>query len=401
MHHQDSTIYSICKALKIKKRDAQKALSLLIHFEIVGFNTYKEDVVKYFLKDKITDTVDSVVYLDYIERIYGVEGFCLGLETCIRKKVKVSDLPEKYIDVYKRMMKDGIIVEESLKENLKDTTGKEETEKVKKEKKEEQMRAEKIARLEKGKIRQKIINEIFENEIEKKFNTQTKTIFRIVSGFYPRAAPIMHIVQRAKHFSMDKNSGVMLDSSFYNESNESYIEYVVKVHLSYLAAFGAITESFERYQLNYSWIIERVKIDRMIDYYISEVGEGAGIVLGTLLDKKYIEDKFMQKHVLLEASDLKKTLFSLLEKEIVSIQMIPKTSECISSKSFHLWHVNTEVAISQTKIKVFNKINSCYLEISKCKEEEECSGGEEHKEKLDLLYAELEKLHQFHFILGL
>ncbi|OAG29436.1 hypothetical protein NEDG_00569 [Nematocida displodere] len=384
MHNREKTLVHISRSLGLQKKTVAKALSLLIHFGVVGFNNFGGRGFRYLVKESYTHLINNPVYLQYLERAYGAVGLAVGAEMLLQGRLKGSDIPEDMVQVSQKMVQEGVLTE--------NVTESKEVKKIRME--ESRDFGAKVLRLSKEKVKERILGERLEQEIEKKFSKQTKIVFAVVRHFYPTTAPFKAIAQRVAMFDLQEDFGM-------SGVEGMTLEDSVRSHLAYLVAYGAISGSFEKYQLNYEWCVRNLKLTAVLDYCEMHISAGSSSLLALLLSKGYVEDRFLQKHILMDPAQSKSLLFALLSEGLVSTQMVSRTTECLPSKSFHFWHASTSKIFFMLISGLGAKISDCYLELEACKESAEVLPKQEYRHRLETLYKTLESLHLFYFTLGL
>ncbi|OAG29823.1 hypothetical protein NEIG_01169 [Nematocida sp. ERTm5] len=376
LKNKDMSLISIYRNTQIGKKDAIKGLSLLIHFGVVGFTNYTGRGVRYFIKKAHFSIINYPVYIKYCEDVYGPHGSQIAMEVLIRKKIGVGSIPEELMETAKKMIRDGVLTEESVNG-------------VKRVKEE----GEKYLIFSKKSVDSKILTNFFYNDISQHFTENTKKVFSAIKSFYPAPSPLNRVLERCAEFQVVPESTGLSTSPNINET--------VQKHIKYLIGYGAVSGGYEMYQVNHESYLDKIKKKVLLEYCDMYIGSTASTVLSMLLSKGYIEDKFIQKHLLLESQECKKTLFLLLSERFVSLQMIPRTADCAPSKSFHLWSANIRKVFGILEQKVQSKLNENYIELSTLEENKLFTVPGEYKQKTDQIFGALEKLHTFCFILSL
>ncbi|KAI5175139.1 hypothetical protein NEFER01_1367 [Nematocida sp. LUAm1] len=384
LHHRGATLSFLCRESKLSKKEVIKAISLFIHFGVVGYYNYKCTGFRYYIKEGHLEIYNYPVYLNHIERNYGEKALELGAEALVYGVISGESLSPESLQISEKLLNDQIFVDslENCSENRKRL--KEETPPIKK----------RNLFLSLEKIRNAFIKELLEKEIEKVFGKKAKEIFSILLSAYPIPMPFKILLQRAEKTSLVGGSGILHGEGLSLEGS-------VREYVRYLVGYGAVIDSFEKYIVNYDGMIQKIKIDRILEYYRKELGESAALILSLLFSREYIEDKFIQKHILLEASFCKKGLFSLLSDGAISIQMVPRTTECLPSRSFHLWKGNSIICMEVIKRKLQEKIGLLYLDLQKHMENAHLIGRMDYIHKTDGIFSSLEHLHILYFIFGI
>ncbi|KAI5190071.1 hypothetical protein NEMIN01_0856 [Nematocida minor] len=373
LNNRDVGLVSIYKNTQLSRKDVIKGLSLLIHFQIVGFANYSGKGTRYFIKNGYSSLNSYPVYIDYAERTYGPFGGQIATEILVRGRIGMNSFPSEMLECARKMIKDGVLSEESLSgvKRVKDES-------------------EKYIVFSKRNANAKILSELFNNDITKRFSENTKKVFLAVKSFYPAPSSFVKVLERCKEF------GVQAE-----EYGETSIDAVVQKNLKYLIGYGALSGGYEMYQVNHESYLDKIKKEIALEYCDMFMGPNASTILSMLLSKGYVEDKFVQKYLLMEPSECKKTLFALLADRLISMQMISRTADCAPSKSFHLWSANIRKLLPIVEKKVQEKLNSSYIDLTTLQENKMFIVPSEYKHKTDLIYGVLERLHVFCFVLGL
>lgn len=384
LHHRGATLSFLCRESNLSKKEVIKALSLFIHFGIVGYYNYKCTGFRYYVKEGHLEIYNYPVYLQYIGRKYGDKALEISSEILVRGVVSGESLSPEALEVSEKLLNEGVFVDalEGPSENRKRV--KEEAPPVKK----------RNLFLALEKIRNAFIKELVEEEIERALGARAKEIFSLLLSAYPLPMPLKILLQRAEKTSLANASGILHGESLSLESS-------VGEYLKYLIGYGAVTESFEKYTVNYEGMVQKIKTDRVLEYYRREAGDSGSLILSLLFSRDYVEDKFVQKHLLLDSSLCKKGLFSLLAEGAISIQMIPRTSECLPSRSFQLWRASPEMCTEIIKRQLQEKIGLLYLELQKQMKSSYLVAHMDHPHKTDGIFLALDQLHILYFIFGI
>ncbi|KAI5180374.1 hypothetical protein NEOKW01_0678 [Nematocida sp. AWRm80] len=455
---RECTLHELYVNIKTSKKNILRSISLLIHMDILGYNQIGKRV-KYYIKETYTRLVNNPVYLKYILDRYNKESMDIIMNVLVLGIVSTESISSECTNDIRRLVYDGILVEHKTEQDKKKTevNNQDSREKEPKEEKsafgyneilkeplrfgstqmfdyssnlesllsykdmplfeysdshqntesssqwkkhkEDHPPAESINDCLKKKyvlspdtLRFNIISCMIEDQIEKLFTPQTRMVFCAVKAAGSTSATLKSIIQKLAHSSLVHSSGI-------HSSRALGIEEVVGEHLKYLAGYGAISGSFDRYQVNYDSLLNSLKNTVSIQYCTTFLGKAIGVILSILLLKGYIEDKFIQKHALLDISDCKKALFSLMSEGIVTTQMVPRTSETLSSKSFHLWCASPQKVHYHLKNCCMDRINQGYLDLFSLNENKDLITLQEYNHKTGMLYGMLERLHAFYFVL--
>lgn len=373
LNNRDMSLSSMNRHIDISRKDLIKGLSLLIHFKIVGFTNYSGRGTRYFIIHKNNSITNYPVYVDYAERTYGEEGAQILAQILIRGRVQKEMIPDSLSKTVEHMIKDSIITEESITgvKRLKEDTGK-------------------SFIFSKSQTDARILNEIFCRDITKYFTENTRRVFSAVRSFYPAPSSFSKVLERCREMA------VLSETASEKGFNET-----VHKHLKYLMGYGAVSGGYEMYQINHEAYIDKIKEGIVMEYCDMYHGPVSSAVLSMVLRREYVEDKFVQKYLLIESSESKRVLFALLSERLVSLQMVPRTADCAPSKSFHLWSSNIHRLIPAVAQKVHEKINRGYLDLSDLQENRMLALPQEYKEKKEALFSSLERLHFFSYVLGL
>ncbi|KAI5184351.1 hypothetical protein NEHOM01_0096 [Nematocida homosporus] len=403
LEHRETSLIGLCGVLKLSKKEVAKALSLLIHFGIVGFNNFRGNMVRYYVQKDLSEMVNRPVYLDWAERTYGMAGLALVMETSLKGVLRSEEVPVEYIEMYRRLLVDGILVDKKVVDNSAGIgtaglgIGDGLVKRAKVSEKQEEKSGEKEKRclvLSKEKIKARIVADLFEAEIERRFTKGTRVVFAVINNQHPVPATLRTVLQKLEGVELGKD-GCIIDG----EKMER--EEWVQEHLHYLKAFGVISGPFEKYSVNYDWFLQQIKIGLVTNYVQTVSGESVSTVLSMLLSRGYVEDRFVQKYTLMDASVCKKALFTLLTENIVVAQMVPRTPDCLPSKSFHFWRADPDKVLSSAHHIVYEKINHLYFEIEHSRESKYLLSRADYKHKQETLLGQLERLHTMYFVLGL
>ncbi|EHY66478.1 hypothetical protein NEAUS04_0702 [Nematocida ausubeli] len=376
LKNKDTSLISIYKGINSSRKDAVKGLSLLIHFGIVGFTNYSGRGVRYFIKQGHSSLINYPVYISYCETLYGPQGSQIVMEVLLRRKIGMSSIPEELLECAKKMLREGILAEESAQgvKRVKEDT-------------------ERYLLFSKSAVDSKLLTMFFYNDILSHFSENTKRVFSAVRSFYPAPSPLNRILERCAEFHVEPEA---LSSTKTLSMSET-----VQKHIKYLIGYGAISGGYEMYQVNHESYLDKIKKNVLLEYCDMYIGSIASTVFSMLLNKGYVEDKFIQKHLLLEPQKCKNILFLLLSERFVSLQMIPRTADCAPSKSFHLWSANPRKVFAVLEQKVHSKLNENYIELFCLQKNKLFITPGEYKHKTDQIFNLLEKLHTFCFILSL
>ncbi|KAI5188626.1 hypothetical protein NECID01_0239 [Nematocida sp. AWRm77] len=375
--HREKTLGALCKEIQHTKMEIAKALSVLIHFEVVGF-TNTEGRFKYFVREEYFYLADCPVYLEYLNRVCEKTEAAILCEMLVKKEVREKDVPEELRPQIKTLQSKGFIARIGKPKEIKIPKTSADTE-------------EEGLRVALEKVRQCIVNQLLEETIEKHFTRSTKVVFGIVKSMHPLSVPLKTIVQQIS----------LLKIQDLEIAGHTTLESAVNEHLQYLSGYGVLSSSFERYQANLSVCMSKLKVQCLQEYCDRYLEEKTSTVIAHLLSRRYIEDKFMQRHLLMDSAQCKKALFSLLREGLVSTQMVPRTAECMATKSFHFWHADESSVYSALQHKVWTRINACYLELRQCREKQGILTQSEYKHKTDSLYNALAHLHTIYFVIRL
>jgi len=424
MNHKEKTLFALQKELGMSKKEVAKSLSLLIHLGVVQFSKYGEKV-KYSVREEFGALVDAPVYIKYAEEVFGATAGQLVGEVLVNKEIEESSVPEDAKSVVRVLKAAGVLVNAGAAE--KEAVGAAEAKEVAESKRrkiggetasgkvtgvsmvsgdkmtggmmvgdmmvgnsmtgDNTVYGEKRYTYVEEKMRKIVVLKMFEEDIEQKFSSSTKCVFSIVESFHPMPAPLKMVLERvgqSRAYSVHGFSGSLEES--------------VRSDLQYLVAYGALSFNQDRYKVCYEDYLHKMKMEGMLEYCRRHLEDKSNMILSVILSRGYVEDKFVQKHTLLGSAQCKKALVSLMSEGLVHTQMVPRTSDCVSSKSFHLWHTDMKKALAGLKLKVFEKLNGCYLEIKHLKENREYIAHAEYKHKTDQIYCALEHLHMLYFI---
>lgn len=369
--NRDVSLFSICKNTGMGKRDTIKSLSLLIHFGVVGFTNYSGRGVRYFINSSHGSLNNYPLFLNYVDRVYGASGSQIALEVLIRRQLSIGSISEELLTCAKKMLLDRVIQEESSSgvKRVKEETGG-------------------YVTFSANSVSSKILNEMLCNDILKQFTDTTKSVFCALGTFHPAPSPLNKVVERCLELGVQPDRG------------STHPETIHK-HIKYLVAYGAVSKNHGIYQVNLQVYLDKIKRNFVLEYCELYIAPFSSTVLSMLLNRRYVEDKFVEKHLLLESSECKKILFMLLSERLISMQMIPRTADCSPSRSFHLWSANLHKTIHVVEQKVHKKLNDTYIELKVLQEKKLFITPSEYKHKTDLIFIALERLHLFCFILGL
>lgn len=375
--HREKTLAALCREIPYSKMEIAKALSLLIHFGAVGF-TNTMGRFKYFVKEDHGHLVNYPVYLEYLERESGGAAHPVLSELLIKKEMRLAELPPEFVRQLTTWQASGIIAAVGQGGAVKKPKLAESADSPRME----------IA-LEK--VKQGVINQLLEEHLDRQFTPQTKMVFLVVKSLYPLSVPLKTIVQQLALLKIQDLAIV----------GQSTLEAATVEHLRYLTGYGVVSASFERYQVNYAECLNKLKLQSLQEYCEKYLEEHSATVVTHLLSRRYIEDKFVQKHLLLENAQCKQALFSLLSEGLVDTQMVPRTPECLPSKSFHFWHADMPTVLVALRARVYARINAAYLELKQCRDHQAVLPRGEYRHKTDALYTALTHLHTIYFVIRL
>lgn len=377
LRNKETKLGVMNREIGISRADLMKGLSLLIHFQIVGFTNYAGKGTRYFIRHGINPVINYPVYVDYAEKVYGVSGAQIMAQLLIRRRISENSISNELSAVFGKMVKDGIIAEEHLEgvKRVKEESGRQFV-------------------FPKKQVDRKIVFDIFCRDVLRHFSENTKKVFCAVRSFHPSPSSLHKLVERCREL------GVQSENSTEN-STESGFNELVRKNLKYLMGYEAVSGSYEMYQINQEVYLDKIKRNCLLDYCEVYFGPTASAVLSMLLTREYVEDKFVQKYMLIESSECKKVLFSLLSEGLVSLQVIPRTADCAPSKSFHLWSAVIDRTVLKVKQKVFERLNRTYNELFDLEKDRMLVHPSEYREKTESLFCSMERLHEFLFVLGM
>lgn len=392
--NREKGLAAIAKDTGLPKSDVLKGLSVLIHYSLVKFVYIRG--FKYFLDvEEVHGNTCNPLYLEYVDRKYGEAGAYVVLELMVRRSLSLGELPEALVEAARSLAAAGV---------LEELEGQREHKRLKQFGKRASedgaggpgapLEGSKKFLLNRRVLDARIMEEAVEEEIERRYNRQTRSVFAAARSFHPLPATAKGIAQRVSETHCSTN-----DFGFTEDLGQvagaSSLETAVHAHIEYLLADGALLESPGKYHANLELLKERAKRSAISDYIVDVAGEESSRIFNMLLEKKVVEDHAVQRHVLMENSAIKAALVGMYREGLVDTQMIPKSSECVANKSFYFWRADQQLVEDNLRRRVFGKINDAYAKLRAL----EKSKAEEALLKAEGIYLKLPKLHRLYAIL--
>jgi len=375
VQHGERSLQSICKGTGLQRKEAAECIAVLIHFGIV---TYTETAsgVRYSADEKIHKLVDSVLYVLYAEKVCGDAGRRIAVEIVAKREITIKQGANMCIDMdsaAKALQACGMIKRQKHKTDAKRIKTEEE---------------EWHYTVDKDEMKHIVLCRMMEEDIAKKYTHATEIVYRAIRSAYPMAVAHSTLTHALYAHGVQDTSVL----------GQSTVEDAAYEHIKYIKGYGVVREIGTQYQADSTEHIKKMQIESIQEYCEKYVQEHAGTVIGMLIARKYTEDKFVQKHTLLSSAECKKALFALLEEGLVGMQMVPRTAECISAKSFHLWHTDMQKMVQTAAARMHKRIDACYAELKHDKEIEYMHRSTEHKHKIEGVYTALEHLYRLYFV---
>lgn len=379
------SLAEISLALNLPKKEVAVALTSLISLDVVKFVCIPSGT-KYYVCDPLGRLADDPVYLKYLAQsspdlpLNLAARLVVHRRICLPAEAPPGNTGEDTRSALNRMMQEGILRLPATAEPREGNA-----------KRPRQIHGAngQEVELNLNTLRKKIMDKIVSCKVEAQFTKQTAHVLEAVRNCFPAPASFSSILQQSSKFLEINGTGI--------RAFPITTEKAVAEHLKYLVAYGAVSAAGERYQLNHTWCLKQIRAAALIEYCENYVTEDGGRLLPLLLAREYVEDKFIQRHSLMDASRAKKALFLLLSENIVQIQMVPKTPECLASKSFHLWRSSIDIASRGVRDNVVARIRDIHKNLFET-DGDTCGLAEEEQMGREALVATLEHLYHIYFV---
>jgi hypothetical protein len=365
---REEDIEGIAEGTSLSRTECVRGLSILVLHQLVNF-TYSRGY-RYFVDSKMIQAkMNDPVILRYIDRTYGPEGMEAGLELITSRSVGAER------EVVRAMALEGIIEEEKARREKKV--------------KESEGREKKRFVLNRKKVGEKIIREMVAADIERKYTRQTRAVFSVLLHAHPNPMPLKSVLQRGGESLVlgSDLGGFGFVEGFDEDAGVITPEQAVKGHLDYLVADGAVLEVVGKYRVDMEALKERCKMGRIVEYIERFHGPRHIRVFSAVSSRGLVEDRSIDNLVLLDKPAARVLLMELYSGGLIDTQVIPRSSECSATKSFHLWRFDRRLVEKNVAKKVFSMIQERCWVLEKREET-----GERGR-----IYADLEALHVIYF----
>lgn len=352
--HRERSIRQISQNTSLSTRDVIKGLSILVHFNFVSVGTkslYSANI------PEINRSLLLPIYLEYIEKRHGKDGVDISLELINKVSLSTEEVPSQFTPTLEKMAAEGLLSRTERRSQEQEQREKEEEFKEQREKK---LRGDKDSKppslhtslsLNVPRIETKIFHSLLLEDVERRYNTRAKDILQVLLNSYPISLPFSSIPTAAASGSSGSSGSDGSGSGLVEDQSQSLAspERVLREYLTYFVSDGTLTLFNNTYHVNIACLKERLRRQTVSQYISRKIGPEASSIFNLLSSRGAVEDLKLQHHLLMENSAIKKNLMALYSLGLIDTQMIPRTPECLPSKSFHFWRVHPSSSESALK----------------------------------------------------